>query len=49
VVDITIVRDKQRHDVKATLDNLPDDPTPAAAPRSRTSRTTACATSTRAT
>jgi serine protease Do len=31
VIDLTIVRDKQRHEVKATLDALPDDPTPAAA------------------
>jgi serine protease Do len=31
VVDVTIIRDKQRRDIKATLDNLPDDPTPAAA------------------
>ncbi len=72
VIDLTIVRDKQRRDVKATLDVIPDDPTPvsahpgvgpapektrppassacrsptppAAAPRSTTSRTTACAT-----
>ena len=31
IIDLTIVRDKQRREVKATLDNLPDDPTPAAA------------------
>jgi serine protease Do len=29
-VEVTIVRDKQRRDVKATLDNIPEDPTPAA-------------------
>jgi serine protease Do len=28
-IDVSYVRDKQRHDVKATLDVLPDDPTPA--------------------
>ncbi len=31
VIDVTFVRDKQRHDVKATLDLLPEDPTPASA------------------
>ena len=31
VVDVTIIRDKKRRDVKATLDVLPDDPTPASA------------------
>ncbi len=31
VIDLTILRDKQRQDVKATLDSIPDDPTPAAA------------------
>jgi serine protease Do len=30
-IDVTIVRDKQRRDVKATLDVLPDDPTPVSA------------------
>jgi serine protease Do len=30
-IHLTVVRDKQPHDMKATLDNLPDDPTPAAA------------------
>ena len=31
IIDLTIVRDKQRHEVKATLDTIPDDPTPVAA------------------
>ena len=31
IVDLTIIRDKQRREVKATLDALPDDPTPASA------------------
>ncbi len=31
VVDVTIIRDKKRRDVKATLDVLPDDPIPASA------------------
>jgi len=31
IIDVTIVRDKQRRELKATLDNLPDDPTPASA------------------
>ncbi len=31
VIDVTIVRDKQRRELKATLDTIPDDPTPAAA------------------
>jgi serine protease Do len=31
VVEIAFLRDHQRHEVKATLDTLPDDPTPAAA------------------
>jgi serine protease Do len=30
-IDVTIVRDKQRRDLKATLDVLPDDPTPVSA------------------
>jgi serine protease Do len=30
-IDVTLVRDKQRHEVKARLDALPDDPTPASA------------------
>jgi serine protease Do len=30
VIDVTVVRDRQRRDIKATLDNLPEDPTPAA-------------------
>jgi serine protease Do len=30
-VDLTIIRDKQQREVKATLDTLPDDPTPASA------------------
>jgi len=30
IIDVTIVRDKQRRDVKATLDNIPEEPTPAA-------------------
>ena len=29
VIDVTVVRDKHRQNVKATLDNMPDDPTPA--------------------
>jgi serine protease Do len=29
VIDVTLIRDKQRMEVKATLDVLPDDPTPA--------------------
>jgi serine protease Do len=29
VVELTLIRNKQRHEVKATLDALPDDPTPA--------------------
>jgi serine protease Do len=33
VIDVTVIRNKQRVDVKATLDVLPDDPTPAAAHR----------------
>ena len=32
VVDLTIVRDKKRRDVKATLDVLPDDPDPGRRP-----------------
>jgi serine protease Do len=31
VIDVTLVRDKQRREIKATLDNLPDDPTPVSA------------------
>jgi len=31
IIDLTIVRDKQRQEVKATLDTIPDDPTPVAA------------------
>ncbi len=31
VVELTVVRDKQRREVKATLDALPDDPTPVSA------------------
>jgi serine protease Do len=31
VIALTIVRDKQRRDVKATLDVIPDDPTPVSA------------------
>jgi serine protease Do len=28
-IDLTVIRDKQKRDIKATLDTLPDEPTPA--------------------